>query len=138
MPERPILFRDGNPAAGKAFGGKGRMSQEHPTASAASSRRGVAAYFRMRWNGDIPLAALFWRDMIMVGITVNAASTLAAVLLLALDAPAPLAVAIHFAPVPWNLFLFASVWRATARLGPAAAFAWQSVAALWLVVALLA
>lgn len=114
------------------------MSQEQPGGPAGPPRRGIAAYFSARWYGEVPLAALFWRDMIMVGITVNAAATLAAVLLLALKAPAPLAVAIHFAPVPWNLFLFASVWRATARLRPATAFAWQSVAALWLVLALFA
>lgn len=75
--------------------------------------------------------------MIMFAITVNAASTLAAVLLPALEAPAPLAVAFHFALVPWKLFLFASVWR-HARLRPAAAFAWRSAAAPWLVLALLA
>lgn len=111
------------------------MAQDDPTLSAASPPRGVAAYFRSRWNGRLPIAALFWRDMVIVGTTVNIAATLTAVLLLALEAPAPLAVAIHFAPVPWNVFLFASVWRTTARLRPAAAFAWQSAAALWLVLA---
>ena len=114
------------------------MNHDHPTESAAAPRRGVAAYFRSRWNGELPLATLFWRDIVFVGTTVNIAATLTAVLLLALDAPAPLAIAIHFAPVPWNLFLFASVWRATARLRPAAALAWQSAAALWLVLAVLA
>jgi hypothetical protein len=98
----------------------------------------VAGYFRSRWNGELPLATLFWRDMVVVGTTVNVASTLTAVLLLALAAPAPLAMALHFAPVPWNLFLFASVWRSTARLKPTAAFAWQSMAALWLVLAVVA
>lgn len=95
----------------------------------------VTGYFSARWTGRIPVATLFWRDMVVVGTTVNIAATLTAVLLLALEAPAVLAVAVHFAPVPWNVFLFASVWRATARLRPASAFAWQSAAALWLVLA---
>jgi hypothetical protein len=114
------------------------MDQDDPSLSAASPPGGVAGYFRSRWNGELPLATLFWRDMVVVGTTVNVASTLTAVLLLALAAPAPLAMALHFAPVPWNLFLFASVWRSTARLKPTAAFAWQSMAALWLVLAVVA
>ncbi|CAG0980755.1 hypothetical protein RHIZO_01726 [Rhizobiaceae bacterium] len=113
------------------------MTQDEPPPREAAPPGGMAAYFRSRWNGQLPLATLFWRDMVIVGTTVNIAATLTAVLLLALDAPAPLAVAIHFAPVPWNVFLFTSVWRATARLRPTAAFAWQSAAALWLVLAVI-
>jgi hypothetical protein len=75
-------------------------------------------------NGEIPLSVLSWRELTMVGITDDAASTLAALLLPTLDAPAPPSVAFHFAPVPWKLFLFASVWRRRApparrRLRPA-------------------
>ena len=113
------------------------MDQDNPSPSTGSAA-GVADYFRMRWNGGLPLATLFWRDMVVIGTAVNLVTTLAAVLLLALEAPTPLAVAVHFAPLPWNIFLFASVWRATARLRPVAAFAWQSGAAAWLLLATIA
>lgn len=110
------------------------MDEHDPTATAAPPAR-IADYFRARWNGALPLATLFWRDMLVVGTIVNVASTLLAVLLLALDVPAPVAVAVHFSPVPWNIFLFASLWRATARLGPASALAWQAAGTAWLLVA---
>lgn len=112
------------------------MDENDPPA--APSPGGVAGYVRSRWTGRLPLATLFWRDMVVVGTAVNVATTLAALLALGLGAPAPLAVAIHFSPFPWNLFLFASVWRAAARLRPVPAFAWQTGAALWLVLATLA
>lgn len=114
------------------------MDQDDPSLSAAPSPSGVAGYFRSRWAGRLPLATLFWRDMVVVGTTVNIATTLAALLALALGAPAPLAMTIHFSPLPWNLFLFVSVWRAAARLRPVPAFAWQTGAALWLVLATIA
>lgn len=113
------------------------MNQQDPASRTVSSGSGPAACFRSRRHGQVPLATLFWRDMIVVGTTVDVAATLAAVLLLALEASTPLAIAVNVAPVPWSVFLFGSVWRATASLRPAAALAWQAGAALWLVLAVL-
>lgn len=109
------------------------MDQHDPAAPEAKPP--APGYFSALWNGKLPLARLFWRDMIVVGTAINAAATLAAVLLLALDVPAPAAVAVHFAPLPWNIFLFACVWRATTGLRAVAALACQAGATLWLLAA---
>ncbi|HEU0204641.1 MAG TPA: hypothetical protein VFR86_29870 [Burkholderiaceae bacterium] len=68
-----------------------------------------------RWHGQVPLGILFWRDMIAVGTLINLMSGLAALMLLALGASSALAVAVHFAPVPYNAFLLSAVWRAPGR-----------------------
>jgi hypothetical protein len=95
-------------------------------------------FFATRWRGERPLSALFWRDMMLWGSLINIAATIAGALLLGFKAPAWLAVAIHFSPVPWNLFLLASVWRTADRLGPARAFGWQLAATAWFLAATVA
>ena len=95
---------------------------------APAGRRG---FFATRWSGERPLAALFWRDMLLWGTLINLAATLAGALLLGVKAPAWLAATVHFAPVPWNLFLLASVWRSAERLGAARALGWLLGATAW-------
>lgn len=98
---------------------------------------GIGAFFSARWSGGVPIERLFWRDLILVGTGVNIAATLASLGLLAAKAPLGAALAVHFAPLPYNLFLAFAVWRTAERRGSRAAFAWQMAATLWLVVAIL-
>jgi hypothetical protein len=70
---------------------------------------------------------LFWRDMLGVGTLLNIAASFGALMLASQGAATALAVALHFAPVPYNVFLFAAFWRMPARA------LWMSaVAVVWL------
>ncbi len=69
---------------------------------------------------------LFWRDLVLVGTLVNVLFTGVALALAASGLSIPLAAAVHFAPLPYNLFLVASVWR----LPASALHRWASLA--WL------
>ena len=54
---------------------------------------------------------LFWRDMVLMGTLINLLFTGAALALAASDLPIALAAVVHFAPLPYNIFLVAAVWR---------------------------
>ncbi len=88
--------------------------------------------FRQRWKGAVPMRRLFWHDLLMVGTLVNIVASVAGLALLAGGAPAWLAVTLHFAPVPYNLFLLLSVGRSPER-GTAV----ELLAGLWFVAMLL-
>lgn len=86
-------------------------------------------YFARRWHGQVPLAVLLWRDMLGVGTVINLIATILALAAIIQGAHAGLAVALHFAPMPYNLFLFTAIWRAPDRN-----LATSVVAAGWLAV----
>ncbi len=67
--------------------------------------------------------------MLAVGTVLNLAASFGALALLALGAPGAVAVALHFAPMPYNLFLCLALWRLAQRPAPvtAAALAWLVV-----------
>jgi hypothetical protein len=69
-------------------------------------------FFSRRWRGQIPTSILFWRDMVGVGTLINLTATFLAFVALIEGADTGLAIALHFAPMPYNLFLFAALWRA--------------------------
>jgi hypothetical protein len=75
---------------------------------------------------------LFWRDMLGIGTAINLAATFLALVAAIQDAPFALVALVHFAPLPYNFFLLAALWRAPQR--PAAAAA---VAAAWFILVLL-
>lgn len=100
-------------------------------------RNGFGGFMAARWRGEIPLNLLFWRDMALVGTTINIVSTLLAVALLGLELPLPLVLATHFAPLPYNIFLFLAVWRTSGRAGGWRAQIAPLGAAVWLVLATL-
>ena len=93
------------------------------------------SFFASRWRGEAPLDRLFWRDMVLVGSTLNLLTTAAAILLLGLKASLAIVLAVHFLPLPYNIFLFASVWRTADAAGNARAAFFRSAALLWLVAA---
>ncbi|MER9654087.1 hypothetical protein NKJ26_11280 [Mesorhizobium sp. M0152] len=92
-----------------------------------------ADFFRSRWLGRVPLDRLFWRDMVLAGTVINLASSVAALILLGLKLPLALVLAVHFAPVPYNIFLTICVWRTVETSGGAKASLIMLGSALWLI-----
>ena len=86
------------------------MSAPRPSAPGRHS-----GYFARRWRGEVAAAPLFWRDMLGVGTLINIALTFVALMLTAQGAPGGLAVDVHFAPLPYNVFLVAALWRLPVR-----------------------
>jgi hypothetical protein len=70
-----------------------------------------AGFFSARWRAQVPMRVLFWRDMVLVGTLINLLFTGVALAIAASDLPIALAAAVHFAPLPYNLFLVVAVWR---------------------------
>ena len=86
-------------------------------------------FFSRRWNGQVALRLLLWRDLLGVGSFINIASTVLALILASQGVALGVAAALHFACLPYNLFLFGAVWRHPLRTVPTAV-----VAAVWLAV----
>lgn len=74
------------------------------------------------------MGVLFWRDLIVVGTMVNLYVGFAALLMVSQGVDARWALAVHLAPLPYNMFLLAAVWRCHRRSLPA-----MLAAAVWLV-----
>lgn len=68
-------------------------------------------FFHHRWHGRVPLAVLLWRDMVCIGSLVNVAASFLALAALALGAHAGLALSVHLAPIPYNIFLLLAFLR---------------------------
>jgi len=109
-----------------SFRSPGRAAFAHDGFSALLTPDG---FFARRWRGRVAWRKLFWRDMLAVGTVLNLAASFGALALLALGAPGAVAVALHFAPLPYNLFLLLALWRLPQRPAPvvAAALAWLVV-----------
>lgn len=88
-------------------------------------------FFSARWRGEVPWARIFWRDMLGIGTAVNLAATFVALIAAIKGAATAIVALLHFAPLPYNFFLFAALLRAPQRPPLATA-----VGALWLVVVL--
>ncbi|TPI17337.1 hypothetical protein [Mesorhizobium sp. B4-1-1] len=92
-----------------------------------------AGFLRSRWRGEAPLDRLFWRDMLLVGTIVSIASSALALVLLGLKLPLWLVLAVHFLPVPYNIFLTVAVWRTAEKVGGFKAQLAMLGSALWLI-----
>ena len=68
-------------------------------------------FWALRWHGRLPLAQLFWRDMLGLGTLLNLVFLFLTLMLYAQRADPLLAMAVHLAVLPLNFFLVASVWR---------------------------
>jgi hypothetical protein len=86
------------------------------------------SFLARRWRSEVPMHTLLWRDMLGVGTVVNMLFTFMALMAVSQGAPIWAAAAIHFAPMPYNLFVVAAVVRAVPRSQIAAA-----VSLVWLV-----
>lgn len=109
-----------------AAGGTGIPPVKNPLFTA------VKAFTLSRWRGQAPLDTVFWRDMIVLGTTLNAITALSAIGLLIAEAPTALALLVFFSPLPVNLFLFFSVWRSAGNSDGFGAVLARVGAAIWL------
>lgn len=78
------------------------------------------------WHAHVPLRDLLWRHMVVFGSTLNLLCSLGALGLLAAGVDAVWAVALHFAPLPWNALLVSAIWR-----HPQGTPVWSMVAMAW-------
>lgn len=74
-------------------------------------------FWSQRWHGRAPWRVLFWRDMLTVGSAINLCTGFVALWLISQDQPIAWALAVHFAPVPYNAFLLLSLWRTPGKPG---------------------
>ena len=72
-------------------------------------------FLARRWRGEVPRATLLVRDTLVVGTLVNLVASFVAMALAASGVPLAAAAAVHFTPVPYNVFLLAAVLRAPWR-----------------------
>jgi hypothetical protein len=84
-----------------------------------------SGFWTQRLRGDAPWRVLFWRDMLTVGSAINLFTGFVALWLVSQDQPIAWALAVHFAPVPYNAFLLRSLWRTPGK--PAWAMAGAAV-----------
>lgn len=104
-------------------------------ATQVQAANGVAGFFVRRWRRQVPLATLFWRDMIVVGSLINLATTFAGLMALGFKAGVLTASLVFFSPLPYNIFLTAAVWRTADLADPRTAASYRFAAAAWLVLA---
>jgi len=91
------------------------------------SKPHAAGFIGSRWRGETSLAILYWRDMLAVGSTINLFTGFAALMLAAQGVNLVFAAVVHFAMLPYNVFLVVALWR-TAQC--TRAMAWTSL--VWL------
>lgn len=98
---------------------------------------GAARFLSARWHGEVPLATLFWRDMLVVGTALNLALAFAALMALGFKAPLWVALTFQFAAVPYNVFLFLAVGKRARLERKQGAGFFTATALAWLVAAAL-
>jgi len=95
-----------------------------------------AGFLASRWQRQVPLGLLFWRDMVVVGSAINLAAALAGLVALGFKADLWVALLVFHLPLPYNIFIAAAVWRtadlASARTGASI----RAGAAVWLLATL--
>ena len=83
-------------------------------------------YFGVRWHAQMPWRTFFWRDLLTVATLANAIMGFMALILLSQGANAIWAFGVHFALLPYNLFLLVVACR-----WPGLSPAWKWGAGLW-------
>lgn len=87
----------------------------------------AAGFIGSRWRGEASAAVVYWRDMLAVGSIINLFTSFAALMLAAQGANIVVAAAVHFALLPYNVFLVLALWRTPQR---SRTMAWTSL--MWL------
>lgn len=91
-----------------------------------------SGFFQSRWRGETDLRVLLWRDVSYVGTLINLAAGFTGMMMLIQDVAPLWALAVHLAPVPYNVFLLLSVWRSK-QCTPTA----STIATIWFVAMLI-
>jgi hypothetical protein len=79
--------------------------------------RAILDRLRALWRGELPLTIAFWHYAIYYGLIINVVATTVSVVLLLIDAPIALVVAVHFVPLPYSVVTAIGVWRSAERHG---------------------
>ena len=87
----------------------------------------MTGYLGRRWRGETSLTRLYWRDMLGIGSLINLLTGFIALMIAAQGGELWVAAVVHFACLPYNVFLVLAVWRAP---GCSRVMAWTSLA--WL------
>jgi hypothetical protein len=98
--------------------------------------KGLLSYFRRLWRGDLPLARVFWTDMLVIGTLVNLGTLILAVLLFGMDAPLVYGVVLFLVHIPYSIVLFVGVCRSAARERSTWSMPAQAAAVVWLIAAM--
>jgi len=72
-------------------------------------------FFSSRWRGEVYQGTLFWRDILLIGSVVNLFGGFVALMIAAQGGDTWLAVAVHLASLPYNVFLVLALWRTPGR-----------------------
>jgi hypothetical protein len=67
------------------------------------------------WYGHVSLGRVFWEYAIVIGTLLNLITTALTLVAFARGWPAAVGMAFHVLPIPYNLLMVVSVWRAAAR-----------------------
>lgn len=115
------------------------MTEAAETRPQDAERPATGNVVRRLWAGAVPLASAFWSYAMIGGTALNVATTLLAMALVAMDAPAVVAVIVFALPIPYNLLVLVAVWRSAgayqglriwADLARGAILAWAAAAIL--------
>jgi hypothetical protein len=87
----------------------------------------MASFFGKRWRGETCLSQLYWRDMLIIGSVLNLFTGFIALMIAAQGGELWVAVVVHFATLPYNVFLVLALRRTPGR---SAVMAWTSM--VWL------
>ena len=88
----------------------------------------TASFIGKRWRGEASLNRLYWRDMLIVGSFINLFTGFVALMIAAQGGVLWVAAMVHFASLPYNVFLVLALWRTP---GHGKVMAWTSL--VWLV-----
>jgi hypothetical protein len=100
----------------------------------------MTSRLRKLWRGELPLADAFWNYAIIYGSILNLLATIGALAILAIRWPALLALAVHLAPLPYNVVVVVGVWRSAGgdRGSPHWALLARILVIVWAAIATLA
>jgi hypothetical protein len=90
-------------------------------------------FLQSRWNGDVPFAVILGRDILLHGTAINIVAALLGSFLFVWEAPTALAATVYLLPLPYNMFLYAALWRCTGDPNVPWAKAARVVGLVWLV-----
>jgi hypothetical protein len=75
----------------------------------------TAGFIGSRWRGEASAVVVYWRDMLAIGSLINLSTSFVALLLAAQGVNLWIAAAVHFAVLPYNIFLVVALWRTPQR-----------------------
>jgi hypothetical protein len=82
----------------------------------------LKTFIAQRWQGRIGWTTLFWRDLLLIGTSLNVLMTGTALALLSQDAPMHWVLLAHLSPLPYNLLIVSALWRSPRRPSVVVAF----------------